>query len=142
MNFEDDDIIQIVENIWQTVLKLPIVPANKEKEIPNFIITTIQISGSWSGTIIIKTSKNMAKKAASVMFSSELSMITAEDSGDALCELTNMIAGNLKTFFSGTNHLSLPSISYKCDDETDAKILFEQFLQCQKEPLKITILEK
>ena len=142
MDFEENDILQIIENIWQTVLHLPITPANREKEIPDFIIATIQISGSWDGTIMFKTSKNMAKQAASTMFSSALSELTADDLGDALCELTNMIAGNLKTLFLGENYLSLPSISDECNDETKAKILFEQSLQCQQEPLKITILEK
>ena len=44
------------------------------------------------------------------MFSVDEATLSLEDVHDAICELINIIAGNVKGILSGSSHLSLPSL--------------------------------
>lgn len=113
MKFAETELRQIAEDTWRIVLgdelqarHGAIAPA----AIDDCIAATAQIAGDWHLTVVIYGSAPMARQAATVMFGTAQQDDKPEDLQDAMCELVNIVAGNVKGILSGSSHLSLPTL--------------------------------
>jgi CheY-specific phosphatase CheX len=69
----------------------------------------VQIRGGWNGQVIVQASLGLASLAAIRMFGDDVRITrSARDAQDALREITNIVAGNLKPLFGEENTLGLP----------------------------------
>ena len=68
----------------------------------------ISISGKWKGNVTVSTCGALGQRIAAQMFRKDDDAVTGEDVVDALTELTNIIAGNIKAILPGPSQLSLP----------------------------------
>jgi CheY-specific phosphatase CheX len=69
----------------------------------------VRIQGGWSGQVIVQASLGLAGLAASRMFGDDASVpLSIRDAQDALREIANIVAGNLKPLFGEANTLGLP----------------------------------
>lgn len=113
MPITDDDIHQIIEEIWSLMLQLDIKrahepsPLNREQ---HFLTGCIQITGEWEGSVTLDCSQLFAHKASAIMFNTPTTQLKIEDIKDTLSELTNMIGGNVKTLLPAPCYLSLPTV--------------------------------
>jgi chemotaxis protein CheX len=110
MDFLEEQIIKVTEDIWKTVMGLEIKVADEDlgsekEQIAGFI----QIMGAWDGTVILDCDKELSGLLASLIFSTPKDKISDEEILDALGELVNIIAGNLKAHLPQPCHLSLPA---------------------------------
>ena len=113
MKFAETELKQITETTWKVVLgeeletsHVAVAPA----EIESPMAACAQIVGDWQLGVLLYCSKALAQNAAGVMFGMEPANTTVADVQDTLCELINIITGNVKGVLSGNNHLSLPSV--------------------------------
>jgi len=109
-----DEITQIVQTIWTSILNLPIevLPPEAEFEpVPGRSFTAcVQMTGDFEGATLLYCSSRLALELTSIMFEEKPEDLSIEDLHDALGELTNMIAGNIKPLLPGHSRLSLPSV--------------------------------
>ncbi|MDR4507008.1 MAG: chemotaxis protein CheX [Candidatus Brocadiaceae bacterium] len=83
-----------------------------ETQIKTDVIGMVSFTGMYHGVVGVFCSKKFALKAASNMLMTEMTEFDA-DVKDAIGEISNMIAGNVKTKISekyGEMHLSIPIV--------------------------------
>lgn len=111
---QHDDIIQIVQTIWTSILNLSIeaLPLDTEFEAVSgrSFTACVQMTGDFEGATLLYCSSRLALELTSIMFEEKPEDLSIEDLQDALGELTNMIAGNIKPLLPGHSRLSLPSV--------------------------------
>lgn len=111
------EILNVVARIWALTFQLPIsvVEASPEKsnvEGNEWLRkgSSVSISGRWNGTISTYVSDQLIQILTMRLFQiSDPGEVSAELCDDTLRELTNLIAGNVKTVLPEPCHLSLPS---------------------------------
>jgi CheY-specific phosphatase CheX len=74
------------------------------------MVGCVQITGSWSGAVLVSCSPEFTHLVAKILFNNAAEA-SSEDERDALGELTNMIAGNLKAILAAPSYLGLPTVS-------------------------------
>lgn len=113
MEFNDDDIRAITESIWSAILALEVIPAPPglaPADDPDWLIGVVTIRGAWNGTVLVHCPAVLARQAAAVMFDVDPAEATAAQIEDAVCEVTNMTGGNIKSLLPETCWLELPRI--------------------------------
>jgi CheY-specific phosphatase CheX len=113
MKFAENELRQITEDTWKIVLgeELQLLAGPMSaKEIPDAIATCAQITGDWELAVVLYGSAKLARNAATAMFGADETDMTMDDIHDAMCELINIIAGNVKGILSGSTHLALPNL--------------------------------
>ncbi|HET8933987.1 MAG TPA: chemotaxis protein CheX [Polyangiales bacterium] len=79
-------------------------PANDD-----FISCRVAIHGGFEGEVVVSATRALAVCIAGRMFEDELDgQPTLQDARDALREVSNIVAGNLKPLFGENNQLGLP----------------------------------
>jgi len=107
----DRQIVEIVANIWDSMLRLPVEPAHEPLSASGEKVSAcIHIAGAWQGTIMLHLDVEFGARVAGALFAIEPANALPADIRDALGELTNMIGGNIKGLLPGDNHLSLPTV--------------------------------
>jgi len=113
MKFAQTELKQITEETWKIVLgeelehlSDAVLPAQMDQPIA----ACAQIVGDWQLGVWLYCPITLARHAAEVMFSVAKNGASTEDVQDVLCELINIISGNIKGVLSGSNRLSLPHI--------------------------------
>jgi CheY-specific phosphatase CheX len=113
MKFAENELRQITEETWQILLSEELqgsITRVAPSQIKKCIAACAQITGDWQLAVVLYCSANVARNAAAVMFGAEGAKVSNEDVHDAVCELINIIAGNIKGALSGSSHLSLPNL--------------------------------
>jgi len=110
MELLEDEIVKVTKEVWKTLMGLEIKVAEEDfgpetEKIAGFI----QIMGAWDGTIILDCEKELSRLLASLIFGMPKEEVKDEEILDALGELVNIIAGNLKAYLPQPGHLSLPA---------------------------------
>ena len=106
--------IKAVQNVFKTMIEIPLKlgkPYLKKDSTPAHEVSAIiGLSGGVTGCVVINMSKDIALELVSALVGDEVTEID-DDCTDAIGEIANMIAGNAKTDFPGSNHsISVPSV--------------------------------
>ncbi len=146
----EDEIVQIAESIWMSILSLPIEAksggrAAMEGVTGRTLTGCIHLTGDFEGAVTLFCTQSMASHVATIMFAAGPGELSPEEVQDALGELTNMTAGNIKPLLPGTSRLSLPSVVEGVDyslivpgSETVAEVAFA----CEGQPLVVSLLRR
>lgn len=108
------EISQFVTDIWSTFLNMqvattdqPFKPIGKD----NTLAGCVQITGEWQGTVTLYAPKQLGKKVAGSMYAMDESEMDDQQVQDVMGEITNMIAGNIKSLLPTPCSISLPSVA-------------------------------
>jgi len=105
----DRAIVEVVHSVAASVLGVEIAEASDPgPPSDRRLAGCVQINGAWSGSVILWCDEDFARACAVMLFEGEI--CGDAETRDALGELTNMVAGNLKTLLPAPSHLSLPSV--------------------------------
>lgn len=112
MEFNDDDIRAITESVWGAVLSLEVVPAppTAAADEHDGLIGSVGIRGAWNGTVLVRCPTELARRVAGIMFDVAPAAATAGQVEDAVCEVTNMTGGNVKSLLPEPCRLELPCL--------------------------------
>ena len=148
MQFLEEEILEITETTWQSVLGLDIAPRALPAEmgpVDGHLTGKVEISGAWTGLVLLHGSRELADAAATVIFSTEAGARSEQDSLDAMYELTNIIGGNIKSLLPEPCQLSLPCV----EPTTDAHLnvlgmekVSELVFDCQEQPLFVSVWQQ
>jgi len=146
----EEEIVQIAESIWMSILNLPVEVDHEGKAKvgaagERTLTGCVHLTGDWEGAVLLFCTQALAGRAASIMFATELDELTVEEIQDALGELTNMTAGNVKPLLPGSSRLSLPSVVEGLDYNLmvpGSKVVAEVGFSCEGHPLIVSLLRK
>ena len=113
MRFAEVELRQITEETWKIVLEQGLEVSSQPpapEKIADSIAACAQITGDWRLAVVLNCSIAAARQAASAMFATPEADEKTEDIQDVMCELIEIIAGNIKGLLSGSCHLSLPNL--------------------------------
>jgi CheY-specific phosphatase CheX len=100
------------------------------------------IDGAFTGAVCLRCTRAFAERAATAMYGEEFGD-RDEATRDAVAELTNMIAGNIKSLVSAqigtTCGLSLPVVTLGEAILTGATLIQECFFHWYGEPVRIQV---
>jgi chemotaxis protein CheX len=113
----DEDIQQIVTDIWMAMLDLPVEPSEAPSNGDGIrsVAATVQITGDWDGAVEFQFPTDLATTLTEAMLGMDEGEATSDDVRDVVGELANVAGGNLKTLAPGTCRLSLPTVTEGTD---------------------------
>jgi chemotaxis protein CheX len=138
---------RLFADIWTTAVGLPStdVPA-AAGEVAGTVMHTgqVQLTGGWSGAVLIELSDALAGTAAGQMFGLTPDELSPDDVADAVGELANMLGGNVKAHLGASCDLSLPSVTvgdgYRVS-VSRSKVVCELRRRCGGETVVVRLLE-
>ena len=70
MEFSTEDLGQIVNDIWTSMLGFPVQARSAPAEMngTRHLSASVQISGGWDGTVLVSCAEDLARKVAATMF--------------------------------------------------------------------------
>lgn len=147
MTITTDDLCQVTRAIWESTLDLAVLPIaepSRPERSAGMVTVSIQIVGTWLGTVLLECSEKLAKQVARAMFGLDGEEPTDEEVRDALAEITNVTAGNLKSLLCGQCQLSAPEVK-ECGLDPPLRphyiVISRQAFRCQGELLVVTLIE-
>jgi chemotaxis protein CheX len=147
----DAAISETVRNIWTVILGMDVhegpsnVTALKKVDTGRTLTACVQLAGAWEGSVLLYCTQELARRAAAVMFGTTVEAVSGEEVEDALGELANMTAGNIKTLLPRPCELSLPAVVDGIDYRLaipGSRVSSKVLLECEEEPLLVTLLER
>jgi chemotaxis protein CheX len=107
----EDDITDITNSIWEAMFALPLDRVDPEPAIPGPVVTgCVTIEGAWDGAVMLTCERELAGSLTGRLFGAE-SEVTPDDVRDAIGEVTNMLAGNIKALLPDPSRISLPTVA-------------------------------
>lgn len=110
------DITESTKAIFETMIMIPLQHSDPylgdQHQIRSDVLGMVSFTGKYYGVIAMFCSKKFALKAASSMLMTEMTSFSS-DVRDAVGEISNMIAGNIKTRLTakcGEMNLSIPIV--------------------------------
>jgi chemotaxis protein CheX len=108
-NAEVEDIVKM---IWSTLVDAPIEAGGEGGQSDDSTVTGIvNIDGAWHGAIFVRCPLALASLLTAAMFQGDEEP-DLDDVCDALGELTNMVAGNVKALLPQPSVISLPTVAF------------------------------
>jgi len=114
MPIEPGQVGQLIETIWTVVLDCNVqsvpVPAS-HRDAASVLTSMVEFTGEWEGMLALECPEGFVRQAAALMFEIDQELVTVEQLEDSLCELTNIVGGNLKALLPPSTHLGLPFVA-------------------------------
>jgi len=102
----------IVVDIWSSILAMDVFERDGGAELPSgaTLAGCVHLAGEPPAAVVIECTDSVARHAAATMFAMDPALLTAADIRDAVGELANMAAGNLKASLPDPYQLSTPTV--------------------------------
>ena len=144
MTTMDAGIAEVARSIWRTVLDLPLGTA-EPGDVPAEPTVTcfVQVDGAWDGAVVLRCSQRLAGRIAAAMFASP-GEPAVEEVSDAMGEITNILAGNIKALLPQPCRITLPVVALGSDYQLQmlrTQALAEVAFSCQGETFVVTVLQ-
>ncbi|GJL65247.1 MAG: hypothetical protein NPIRA05_02180 [Nitrospirales bacterium] len=145
MQFLEQEILEITETTWQSLLGFEL-QIRQTSSVPQFtqrsFVGSVGISGSWNGLVMLEGSEMLTKLAAGAIFGKNPDTVSQDDQHHTIYELTNIIAGNIKSLLPRPCQLSLPVVQ-SCVTKSHppsglARVSALRFT-CQDQPMAVTV---
>lgn len=140
-----EDIVEIAQSIWETVFVVPLEVGSGGMLGPDPAMTgSVQIDGAWQGAVMLQCPQVLATMLTALLFQGE-GPPPPEEVRDAMGELTNMFAGNVKALLPQPSRISLPTVAFGADYEltvVGTRAVATVSFTCEGSPLTVTLLER
>jgi chemotaxis protein CheX len=141
----ESDVESIAYAIWESLLGLPIDigEAGNLGEDPH-VTCLVHLHGAFRGAVMIECSEALGSLLTAAMLQTEAPPDTA-DMSDALGELANVFAGNIKALLAQPSSISLPTVAFGPSYEigvVGATVVALVSFVCEGHPLLVTILQR
>lgn len=143
----DNEITEITESIWQSVLGVPAHLGGSIQAAPkhtHFLSGGLSITGEWRGIVVVQCPRALGRIIAARMFELNDAEITEDDIRDAMGELTNMTGGNIKALLPGPSFLGLPVVvdgRHHMVSVPESRVVTQLTFECDGHPLVVSVVE-
>jgi chemotaxis protein CheX len=112
VSLSEDDLRGIVWQVWTAYLHIaPEMQTAAEPMADTADVTaSIGLAGAWNGLAVLRCGLPGAGVMTGAMLDIEAAAAGPDDCADALGELVNILAGNVKSLLPQPSHLSLPQV--------------------------------
>lgn len=145
MHLSNDDVVAIVNEVWSSMLGLPVEPLDLE-ERPKIegpaVSGSVGVSGATDCLICVEMDAAAARQFGATMFGLAEDEASDDDISDAVGELTNMVGGNIKSLLPEPSSLSLPVVAQGNSPTLkvpSAKKLLDSTYVCGEHLLAVTV---
>jgi chemotaxis protein CheX len=105
------DLSSVVVDVFRTMLDMEVEPqASGQPQSAGSVTATVHFVGEWKGAVLLQITSQQACTLAARLIPVRLPAEFDDDVRDAMGELANMIAGNLKPVLPRGVALSMPSV--------------------------------
>lgn len=114
MKISTAEVDEIVRSVMDLTLRLQadeLQTAAVHQGEATMVRAEILFKGGWKGSVLLQIEPSLAREMAAVMMQKEPADTADAEAMDAVGEIANMIAGNLKPLFPGQRSMSLPKVS-------------------------------
>ena len=141
------EINQFVADIWSTFVNMPVASTEKPFQAlgkGDTLAGCVHITGEWKGALVLYLPGELGKKIAANMFGLNATEVDDQQVKDITGEITNIIAGNIKSILPSPCNISLPSVSITDYDshhpgsQTISTVNFD----CEGQPFLVTMLQE
>jgi chemotaxis protein CheX len=142
----DEQIEVIVQAIWSTLVDVAIQPGGDGAGPSDASTVTgiINVDGAWHGAVLVRCPLALASLVTAAMFQGDEDP-TFEEVCDALGELTNIVAGNVKALLPQPSSISLPTVAlgsqYKIS-VVGTRIVATVPFTCASHPLVVSVVQR
>jgi CheY-specific phosphatase CheX len=141
----DADLDQIVRVIWGSFLELPLATATDPLAggVPT-VTSVVNIDGAWRGAVMMQFPSDLAVTVTAAIFQADTEP-DQHDVGDALGELANMVAGNVKALLPEPCGISLPTVAFGPDYQLSVvgtEPVASATFTCEGRPFVVTLLQR
>jgi chemotaxis protein CheX len=110
-SLQADDVWRIVADVWDSMLGLPAVRADRAFELHGALTASVQVEGDWRGLVTLTLPQSTAAAITRVMLQLAADAeVSEEDVADAVGEVVNVVGGNVKALLGGRTRLGLPAV--------------------------------
>lgn len=111
-SLSEDDLRGIVWQVWTAYLRCEPEIGPSPEPMPDTaeVTASIGVAGAWNGLAVLRCGVPAAGQIAGAMLDVDPAGASADDCIDALGELVNILAGNVKSLLPKPSHLSLPQV--------------------------------
>jgi chemotaxis protein CheX len=128
------DLMRVVDTLWRTLLELELeAPPDGARRPQRQAV--VELSGAFRGRVVLAASPALASRLAQQLLGAD--RVSAEQVDDALGELANILAGNLKALFPAPVSLGLPRVGDAAP--VPGQPLAELAYACLSEPLTVMV---
>lgn len=113
MNVTRHELCSAIQMVWTSVVGTELTPsdtATSPATEANPLTSSIDISGEWTGKLLVECTRDLATAAAAAFFDGAEGLEEA-DLEEALMELVNIIAGNIKSLLPAPSAIALPEVN-------------------------------
>lgn len=110
-----DQVLEALEGVTRTMLGLEVTDPDADppsERARDRLTAVVELSGAWRGAVLLSCSRRLAGVACERMLApvggGEAKL---QDTFDALGELTNMLAGQVKALLPGPTRIGIPEVS-------------------------------
>lgn len=140
-------VVDLSSSVWEQAVGLTLSPVEQAPPAgPRTFQGHVHIMGSWTGTVVLQCSEPAARRAAQAFFGDAAPEDEMRDMQDAICELTNMIGGNLKAVVAQEGcTLSIPTVVAGADYSVRVPLtrtVVRQAFAADGEMVVVTLLER
>lgn len=131
----------VTQNIAAMMLALPIAPIEEAPSDVLLLRTCIEITGAWQGRIELLVSAPLADRFRDILFRGYPYRLSQEQQHDALRELANVTAGNIKNALPTPTSLSMAWVQGEeaGSGEAAGELLLELDFLCEGEPYIVRV---
>lgn len=138
------ELQQITLDVWETFLgirpeEVPPTPLG-----PGTLAARVRIMGAWEGTVVLRMPPALARQVGETMFDKAAGTLSDEELRDAVGEIGNMVAGNLKGLLADEARLSLPTVAewYLPEEPRNGQVIASVDLMAFAEHFRVFLLKK
>jgi CheY-specific phosphatase CheX len=145
VEFKTADISEIVTDIWTAMLGFPVQLRTEPATGGTSLISArVTITGEWDGCLVVNCPEQLSREVATAMLQVEGDQLTLGTVFDAVGEVANMTAGNVKNLIQGLCRLTTPTVTDEADlsaPDPDREKVFEAAFDCRDQAFSVTILQ-
>ncbi|MGB9604745.1 MAG: chemotaxis protein CheX [Bryobacteraceae bacterium] len=106
-----EDAVRVVSDVFRTMLGIEVEPVEAPWPPPEDMVNvTVHYAGAWKGALLLECTRRQACHFTARLVGIEPPQDLNDDVRDAVGELANMIAGNLKPVLPPGVVLSMPTL--------------------------------
>jgi len=103
----DTDLRELIDGVWAPAVGLAVDWTDRDQESWDHA-ARLRFFGGWDGHVHVDASDGFGRRLAQAMFGIDPHDVTEDDARDALGELANVLAGNVKSYSEDPVDLDLP----------------------------------
>jgi hypothetical protein len=137
----DDDILTVARTLGESFLESALEPLpGPPPEGMQYQGSRVDVTGAFTGSVVVDCSEGLGRRLAAHMFGLAEGAVSADEIIDAIRELANVVAGNLKILMPPPSEIGLPKDVGELHGEDQFLVNRMSFL-CAGEPLVISVHE-